>query len=71
MAKDFYFNDHISTIMLKGLNQKNRAKGKPQFDAGLQLTNREKEILELICKELTLHNYFLYRSKIDFTWEGR
>lgn len=53
MKKDLYFNDHISTVMLKGLNQKNRIKGKPRFDSNLQLTNREKEILELICKELT------------------
>jgi DNA-binding NarL/FixJ family response regulator len=39
--------------MLKGLNQKTRAKGKPQFDHSVELTKREMEILGLICKELT------------------
>lgn len=53
VEKDFYFNNHISTVMLKGLNQKTRAKGKPQFDNSVELTKREREILELICKELT------------------
>lgn len=53
VAKDFYFNNHISTVMLKGLNQKTRAKGKPQFGNGVELTKREMEILGLICKELT------------------
>ncbi|EAY24623.1 response regulator transcription factor [Microscilla marina] len=53
MAKDFYFNNHISTVMLKGLNQKKRAKGKPQFENSIELTKREQEVLELICKELT------------------
>ncbi len=53
VAKDFYFNDHISTVMLKGLNQKSRPKGKPQWTNKIQLTNREKEVLELICHEYT------------------
>jgi len=53
ISKDFYFNDHISTVMLKGLNQKSRPKGKPQWANKIQLTNREKEVLELICKEYT------------------
>lgn len=53
MSKDFYFNNHISTVMLKGLNQKMRVKSKPQFGNHVELTKREMEILELICKELT------------------
>ena len=53
MAKDFYFNDHISTVMLKGLNQKSRPKGKPEWANNIQLTKREKEVLELICREFT------------------
>lgn len=53
IEKDFYFNDHISTVMMKGLHQKNRSKSKPKLVSGIQLTNREKEVLELICKEFT------------------
>jgi DNA-binding NarL/FixJ family response regulator len=48
-VKGFYYNDYVMKIILEGLvsPQKN---AKSSFDDG-HLTNREKEILELICKQ--------------------
>jgi len=47
----YYFNDHISNIMLKTLVQKNLAK--PKFREEIKLSDKEKEVLQLICKEHT------------------
>ncbi|MEZ4774428.1 MAG: response regulator transcription factor [Bacteroidia bacterium] len=51
MENGFYFNDRISRIMLKGLLTKKRIT--PSFNSEVELSEREQEILELICKEYT------------------
>lgn len=47
----YYFNDHVSNVMLKTLVQKNIAR--PRFRDSVQLNDKEKEVLRLICKEHT------------------
>lgn len=50
MEKGFYFNDHVSQALLKGL-QKNHQVIRPWKEtASLQLTKREVEVLHLICQ---------------------
>ncbi|MEM9824888.1 MAG: response regulator transcription factor [Bacteroidota bacterium] len=50
MEKGFYFNDHVSKALLKGL-QKNRQVIEPWKETvSLQLTKREVEVLHLICQ---------------------
>jgi two-component system, NarL family, response regulator DegU len=50
--KDFYHNDLVAAVLRK--NVKDRLpKNKPLFQHG-ELTDREKEILLLICQELTM-----------------
>lgn len=47
----FYFNKQVSHAMLGGLKSHNHKK--PRFGHNVVLTNREIEVLELICQELT------------------
>lgn len=47
----YYFNDHISKVMLKGLIKKNKVK--PTFSKNVKLTGRQLEVLKMICKEMT------------------
>jgi len=47
----FYFNNHVSKVMLKGLI--NKKKIKPSFNDVVELTARELQVLRLICKENT------------------
>lgn len=50
MENGYYFNDHVSKVMVRGLM--NNQKIKPGFvDAGL--SEREIEVVKLICKEFT------------------
>lgn len=49
--KDFYHNDLVATVLRKNVMQK-RAGQRPNF-AGNELTDREKEIVHLVCQELT------------------
>lgn len=51
METGFYFNNHVSRVMLKGLISKQ--KSKPNFDDKVEFTARELEVLQLICKEHT------------------
>ncbi len=48
---DYYFNDTVSKAMLKTLVQKNKIQ--PKFQNTIDLSDREKEILKLICQEYT------------------
>lgn len=53
MEKDFYFNDYVSKALLSGLQRpknevKNWASG-----AEASISRREREVLELICREFT------------------
>jgi DNA-binding NarL/FixJ family response regulator len=50
VEKDFYFNDQTLQAMRKGLQSKRK---KITLNAVDSLTSREKEVLELICKEYT------------------
>lgn len=47
----YYFNDHVSKLMLNKLVKKNDIK--PRFNAEIQLSDKEREVLRLICKEHT------------------
>lgn len=47
----YYFSDLVSSSMLRSLMQKNKATD--PFKAEVKLNDRELEVLQLICKELT------------------
>lgn len=47
----FYFNARVSKVVLAGLAKKNKVK--PVFRGNVQLTDREVEVLRLICEEQT------------------
>ncbi|RYZ47322.1 MAG: response regulator transcription factor, partial [Sphingobacteriales bacterium] len=47
----YYFSDLVSSVMLKTLVSKNIAK--PKFKPEIKLTDKEKEVLQLICAEHT------------------
>jgi DNA-binding NarL/FixJ family response regulator len=51
MDTGFYFNNHVSKVMLKGLISKQKTK--PTFENKVEFTARELEVLQLICKEHT------------------
>ena len=50
--KDFYHNDLVVTVLRKNVNERKTGQ-RPTFQAA-ELTEREKEILLLICQELTM-----------------
>ncbi|HEX6224146.1 MAG TPA: response regulator transcription factor, partial [Chryseolinea sp.] len=50
--KDFYHNELVATVLRKSVNEK-RMSQRPTFQSA-ELTEREKEILQLICQELTM-----------------
>ncbi len=47
----YYFNRLVNNVMLQRIVQKNKIV--PRFNGGIELTEREKQILQLICKEKT------------------
>lgn len=47
----YYFNDLVSTALLRTVVQKQKAE--PRFKADVKLTEKEREILALICAECT------------------
>jgi DNA-binding NarL/FixJ family response regulator len=47
----YYFNDMVSKAMLKNLVEKNKIK--PKFKDGIDLSDKEREVLRLICEEHT------------------
>ncbi len=51
VAKDYYFNEYVSSTMLKNLH--NRNKPSPSFPGIEDVTQRETEVLELICASFT------------------
>lgn len=53
VEQGFYFSDDISSIVMKSVM--NRTKNQKQNRCDLELTERERQILELICKEHTAH----------------
>ncbi|MDH4089888.1 MAG: response regulator transcription factor [Cyclobacteriaceae bacterium] len=52
VEKDFYHNDLVASILRKNVKEKRR-KPRPLFGPAA-LTDREKEILILVCQELTM-----------------
>lgn len=50
--KDFYHNDLVAAVLRKNVTER-RAGQRPQFKHA-ELTDREREILSLICRELTI-----------------
>ena len=50
-TRDFYFNEFVSGIMLRGLKKKRQTK--PQLAGNYQVTPREQEVLNLIAQEFT------------------
>lgn len=50
--KDFYHNDLVASVLRKSVREQLEAR-RPDFSR-VNLTDREKEILDLICKELTM-----------------
>lgn len=52
MEKDFYHNDLVASVLRK--NVKDRKTGQRPVFQQAELTDREKEILLLICRELTM-----------------
>jgi DNA-binding NarL/FixJ family response regulator len=50
--KDFYHNDLVVSVLRKNVNEKKMGQ-RPTFQAA-ELTEREKEVLLLICQELTM-----------------
>ncbi|MEZ4826314.1 MAG: response regulator transcription factor [Bacteroidia bacterium] len=51
MENGFYFNDHVSRVILKGLLTKKRIN--PTFNKDAEFSEKEYEILRLICEEYT------------------
>lgn len=52
VEKDFYHNDLVASVLRKNIKEK-RTRPKAMFQP-VELTEREKEILLLICEELTM-----------------
>ena len=51
--KGFYFNENVNLALLKKVLHKNKQQFKPTFKNEVQLTDRELEVLKLICSEQT------------------
>ncbi|ACU62905.1 response regulator transcription factor [Chitinophaga pinensis] len=51
--KGFYFNENVNLALLKKVMHKNKQHFKPTFRNEVQLTDRELEVLRLICNEHT------------------
>lgn len=51
--KGFYFNENVNLALLKKVLHKNKQQFKPTFQNKVQLTEREMEVLQLICNEFT------------------
>ncbi|MBO9154380.1 response regulator [Chitinophaga sp. GCM10012297] len=51
--KGFYFNENVNLALLKKVLHKNKQQFKPTFKNEVQLSDRELEVLKLICNEYT------------------
>ncbi|ELR69034.1 DNA-binding response regulator, LuxR family [Fulvivirga imtechensis AK7] len=54
LKNDFYQNQLVVEALRKGAMDKKKAEMRPVFQNSASLTDREKEILLLICRELTM-----------------
>jgi len=53
MKKDFYFNDYVSKALLSGLRHPKHEMKNLGSGAETSISKREREVLELICREFT------------------
>ena len=53
MEKEFYFNDYVSKALLRGIQKKQKEVRPWKGNDTVELTKRELEVLELICREHT------------------
>ncbi|MCG8576661.1 MAG: response regulator transcription factor [Flavobacteriales bacterium] len=53
MEKDYYYNDFLLKIMRKGLTNNTKSQKKPKLSNSEELTEREIEVLDLICQQYT------------------
>jgi two-component system, NarL family, response regulator DegU len=64
--KDFYHNDLVAAVLRKNVKEKKPGQ-RPMFESA-ELTEREKEVLLLICQELTMkeigHRLFLSENTV-------
>lgn len=54
VKNDFYQNELVVEALRKGAIDKRKAQSRPMFDHNISLSDREEEILRLICRELTM-----------------
>lgn len=54
IEKDFYNNQLTADALRKGTLERKKAEGRPIFQSNIKLSDREKEVLLLICRELTM-----------------
>ena len=54
VENDFYQNDLVVEALRKGAMNRKKNQGRPMFDHNITLSDREREILLLICRELTM-----------------
>ena len=54
IKNDFYQNEIVVNALRKGAMDKKKADSRPIFQNTVALTDREKEILLLVCRELTM-----------------
>lgn len=54
IENDFYQNELVIEALRKGAMKKKMAESRPTFGTTVSLTEREKEILLLICQEMTM-----------------
>lgn len=54
VKNDFYQNELVVEALRKGAIDKRKAQSRPMFDHNVSLSDREEEILRLICRELTM-----------------
>lgn len=63
IEKDFYHNDLVATVLRK--NVKEKASQRPVFS--IDLSDREREIIRLVCQELTIKEIGQKLSISEFT----
>lgn len=54
LKNDFYQNELVVAALRKGAMDKKKSEMRPVFQSTVSITDREKEILLLICRELTM-----------------
>ncbi len=66
IEKDFYHNDLVASVLRKNVREK-KAGQRPTFSQAESLSEREKEIVVLVCQELTIKEIGLKLSLSENT----